>query len=392
MSKLLFILFFTLVSLGFKQAQGQSSDHRLIVTLKGAPIDSLFAYDYTENMYLFTGEKIAENTWSIRVPDSIALFSERMLLLTSYFNPSDTSKTSIRFTSPLPNQLKVHNVGFQDRINYIEGVYKETDILKNIKIENNLDEPGSFVIGKQIIMDFEIIEDKFPSSDIMVRAHEPYFAWFMSHSNGKTMSYEEHLSHYFNLAQKFPDSRYLIDNLSDNLLNFKNTEDVKLIYEALSDKLKQSHWADKIKNYLNPKFQNSYLQNLTTNQSESLIQDESRYNLIIFSASWCVPCIEEIPLLKEIYADLNTDLDFTYVSIDTEKYIPAFEKVLEEHQIPWRTMYANENIKEIQHRYTVQQIPHTILVSPNKAFEFLDVRREKDKERLYELVNRGVKE
>ncbi|MDR0681042.1 MAG: hypothetical protein LBG15_04210, partial [Dysgonamonadaceae bacterium] len=43
--------------------------------------------------------------------------------------------------------------------------------------------------------------------------------------------------------------------------------------------------------YLNSKFENSILPSWDTGNLEPIIQDTSKYNLVILSASWCGPCI-----------------------------------------------------------------------------------------------------
>src|SRR5690606_6018731 len=123
------------------------------------------------------------------------------------------------------------------------------------------------------------------------------------------------LSSYVDLSKKYPDSRYLISNLSTMLNNFKSKKDVESIYKSLSNKYKNTHWAERIELFLdNTKFQNTSLPTLNKESNEDIIQDTTRFNLIVFTASWCAPCIEEIPILKKIYKDLGKDLVLTYIS------------------------------------------------------------------------------
>ena len=118
---------------------------------------------------------------------------------------------------------------------------------------------------------------------------------------------------------------------------------------------------------------------------EKVVQDSSTHNLVIFSASWCIPCIEEIPLLKEIYADLSQSLVMTYISLDDEKDIASFQQILTNYDIPWRTLYAHTDLQNVKDYYTVDAIPHLILVAPDMSYEFLDVRLDNDRQRLYSI-------
>jgi thiol-disulfide isomerase/thioredoxin len=48
---------------------------------------------------------------------------------------------------------------------------------------------------------------------------------------------------------------------------------------------------------------------------------KSKYKLVIFGASWCSKCAEEIPKLKTYYEDWKTlyDLEIVFISLDTER-------------------------------------------------------------------------
>lgn len=377
------ILCFSL-SLHILVANPAQDHYRLIVSLENAPFDSLIAHDYTDRDLLFYGSKVSPSTWVFEIPDSIAEHSERLILTSYFYNPSDSSASSIRFISPFQEQQKVVNIGFQDRINYIQAVFKKRTVLEDIPIPVEPNRSDSTIQGKIILDDF-VLTLPDDQSDIRVRAHDPYFAWFHFTNPDSDRTYEAYIADYTNMAEQFPDSRYLIMSLSDNLLNFQSKKDVRQIYTRLSPRFHQSRWAKKIEIFLDEKIQNPSLMNKTTGLLESVIQDTSRHNMIIFSASWCAPCIEEIPILTQIYHDLSEHLIMTYISLDREADIPAFQKLLADHQIPWRTLYAHPNIQGVQDQFTVEFIPHVILVDPDGSYQFVDVRKEVDLKQIYNV-------
>jgi len=130
-------------------------------------------------------------------------------------------------------------------------------------------------------------------------------------------------------------------------------------------------------------FENRMLATWDTGLLEEIVQDSSRYNLILFSASWCPPCIRIVPLLKEIYRDIGDKLIMTYVSVDEERTAEAWRTKMRTNEIPWRSLMAWGRHAEIYSG----PIPRAKLVHPNTMnWEFLDVRRERDRRRLYELV------
>jgi pantothenate kinase len=77
----------------------------------------------------------------------------------------------------------------------------------------------------------------------------------------------------------------------------------------------------------------------------------------------------------------------TYVSVDDERGLKSFQKLLEEKEISWRSVYAYENINGVKEKYFVTEIPHNILVYPDGNMEVIDVRNETELKRLYGLVN-----
>src|SRR5690606_7887089 len=131
---------------------------------------------------------------------------------------------------------------------------------------------------------------------------DPYFSWFSNYYHEKR-SYAEYLTFYKSLVQAYPDSRYLISGLANNLMNYKSVDDIKILYSLFSEKHKNTQWAKKIELFMSRKFENSSLSTLNQKGHEEVLQDQSKFNLIVFTASWCVPCLEEIPLLKEIHND-----------------------------------------------------------------------------------------
>ena len=53
---------------------------------------------------------------------------------------------------------------------------------------------------------------------------------------------------------------------------------------------------------------------------------EGKYVLVNFWATWCIPCIEEFPLLNETYNLVNNDFEFVMVSYESQEKINAFIK------------------------------------------------------------------
>ncbi len=83
-----------------------------------------------------------------------------------------------------------------------------------------------------------------------------------------------------------------------------------------------------------------------------------KYVLVCFWASWCKPCREEIPLLKELYKKYNAKgLEIVSISIDTN---PAeWSAYVKGNPLPWLSLIGNG--REITSRYDFEMIPMNMI-------------------------------
>lgn len=365
-----------------------SKPTKLIVNLENAPFDSLFLHDYTRSRsILIPGIKTQEFTWEISIPDSIVSTYENMELLVSFYDKASNSQRTVRFINEKGDQkILVANVGVEDKINYIKGTYVGESSFPNENRSIVIDNKDSVIVRDLFSEDFKLILQD-DQSDIAIRAQDPFFSWFMDFSN-EGISYDDFLTSYTEISRKYPDSRFLMTSLASNLYQYKSKKDIHTIYSTLSNKHKDGKWSKEIERFLqlsSNKFENTALPTVDSNVDEDIVQNRSKHNLVIFSATWCAPCIEEIPLLKEIHKDLNKNLVFTYVSMDDEKTVASFHKLIQEKDIPWRTLFAYQDVEKIEQKYFAAIIPRNILVYPNGDMEVIDVRKDEDREKLYSL-------
>ncbi|MDR1141592.1 MAG: TlpA family protein disulfide reductase [Planctomycetaceae bacterium] len=86
--------------------------------------------------------------------------------------------------------------------------------------------------------------------------------------------------------------------------------------------------------------------------------------LIDFFASWCVPCIEELPRLKEIYAQYH-DQGFEIVGIGGDKP-ENLKKMIEEHNISWTVvsemLTVSKRLPSIERQYGIKAYPTMFLI------------------------------
>ena len=89
--------------------------------------------------------------------------------------------------------------------------------------------------------------------------------------------------------------------------------------------------------------------------------------IVDFWATWCVPCIESMPHLKELYAKYHDQgLEIVNISVDKSNAHDALVKLVAKLDLPWPQFFDGKATQtEYAVRYGVQPIPHVLLAGPD---------------------------
>ncbi|MGE0756776.1 MAG: TlpA family protein disulfide reductase, partial [Pirellulaceae bacterium] len=79
-------------------------------------------------------------------------------------------------------------------------------------------------------------------------------------------------------------------------------------------------------------------------------------------ASWCGPCREELPRLKELHGRL-AEQGLEVVGVSVDKDTEAAAKFVEEHPLPWTTLVGQDAL-DFARRLGIRGIPTLLLVDP----------------------------
>ena len=260
----------------------------------------------------------------------------------------------------------------------VNATYLRTDTFPNIPV---FEKEGKWIYGTEL-GDFYLLTS-YQDKELL-SAMELTNNGFFWH-NVDASQYDTEFDKFMDLVKKYPDSHSLIVMLDSRINIFKSKNDVKKIFDSFSQNNKDSYYGKIIKKYLMDNFQNSILKTWDTGKSEAIIIDSTKYNLVIFSYAGCRPCIEEIPLLKQIYEDLSNQLDMTYVSLDNSKTVGDWQQLMRKEDIPWRCVLAEDDVVNIINKYRLNLFPYSLLVHPGGFFEPIDIRNKEDKDKLYSL-------
>jgi thiol-disulfide isomerase/thioredoxin len=101
--------------------------------------------------------------------------------------------------------------------------------------------------------------------------------------------------------------------------------------------------------------------------------------LIDFWATWCGPCVAELPNVKKVY-DAYHDKGFEVVgiSLDREEDRQKFLDFVAAHGLPWPQYFDGKFWKnDISARYAISSIPAMFLIDPKGLLVSTDARGEK---------------
>jgi thiol-disulfide isomerase/thioredoxin len=170
-------------------------------------------------------------------------------------------------------------------------------------------------------------------------------------------------------------------------LNLKALEAVKEIYgnrfkQVVKDEYKHNVVEDKIAKLEkltpgNPAPEFSYPNK--EGEMVSLQDLEGKHVYLDIWATWCGPCVREIPKLKELHEKYGEEIAFVSVSVDPQK--EKWENFLKARELEGYQLYSGKNFEsEIISDYMVQGIPRFVMIDPEGKIINVDAPRPSSKE------------
>tara|TARA_R110001583_G_scaffold191112_1_gene355965 strand:+ start:1908 stop:3281 length:1374 start_codon:yes stop_codon:yes gene_type:complete len=105
-------------------------------------------------------------------------------------------------------------------------------------------------------------------------------------------------------------------------------------------------------------------------------------------ATWCGPCLAEIPALKEVEANYHgKNIAFVSISIDAAKDHDKWEKMIEDEELKGIQLFADKSWhSDFVNGYLIKGIPKFILIDPNGNIVSPNAPRPSDK-KLIEIFD-----
>lgn len=117
----------------------------------------------------------------------------------------------------------------------------------------------------------------------------------------------------------------------------------------------------------------------------NLADFRGRYVYLDFWATWCGPCIKELPNLKNL-AKKYADLQVIGISLDTSVDPGSMKEFAKNNGIEFPLVIDSYQDKQIADRYKVSSIPFSVLIDPDGKILYKALRGEE----MIDVIGRAM--
>lgn len=356
----------------------------LKVTLDGiTPYDTLkcsAVFEYFDKISYLGECQTGTNSWLFHIPATIL---EKSRYIQFFANRENTPEIkhicpSFRISTKNDTTLFHNSLSFLEKVDTLSLCAKFVD---QDTVRNSI-YYGTYGTGQIVITQkFNLIAPSPELQRAIVNTNDLYVKYRNVHSD----QFYNIFNHMISQAPNSHSNMLLLYGKR----NWFSLEQLLLLRDLFAEEQKVSYYGRKLDEYikiLTDKFSDTQLTNCLTKQKETIVVNENKYTLLVFSASWCGPCHKLIPLLKELYEKKKEVMDIVYVTLDEPNRLSEWNQLMEKQAIPWRSLTVDGKINEIRDKYKVISIPYSYLIYPKKKkADKVDIRKAEDKLKMENL-------
>ncbi|WP_170110764.1 TlpA family protein disulfide reductase [Flavilitoribacter nigricans] len=100
-----------------------------------------------------------------------------------------------------------------------------------------------------------------------------------------------------------------------------------------------------------------------TDLYDRALDTKGKVVLIDFWATWCLPCLKNMPEMRAIYEEFSENDDFVFLAVSRDDDPEQLQQYLQQHDLPW--MHIRDGLRiggELAYEFRVQEIPKHIII------------------------------
>lgn len=183
----------------------------------------------------------------------------------------------------------------------------------------------------------------------------------------------------YRIASASPDSEYYYNLIMDEGSDEELKEEAKATYEKVQNLLAGNP---------SPKFV------YDDPEGHSVALDDLQGNLVYIDvwATWCVPCLNEIPSMKELQEDYkDQNVKFVAISVDVLRDYDKWKGMIQEKDLKGIHLFSDQNWKsDFVQAYGINAIPRFLLIDQNGNIISADAPRPSNPA-IRELLDKNLK-